>query len=149
MADRRPEDVAGVVMIGGFPSASGSAYAEFFPVVDGVMGFPGWEPFEGPDSDDLDAQARTRLEALAVPVPGGVAAAEVVLADERRRHVPVTIVCPEFGPDDARSWLADGQIPELDGVETLAFVDIDSGHWPMVTRPAELARLLADIAEGA
>ena len=22
-------------------------------------------------------------------------------------------------------------------------VDIDSGHWPMVTKPAELARLLA------
>jgi hypothetical protein len=26
------------------------------------------------------------------------------------------------------------------------FVDIDSGYWPMFTRPAELARLLAEAA---
>ncbi|MFD5406537.1 alpha/beta hydrolase, partial [Streptomyces griseorubiginosus] len=28
----------------------------------------------------------------------------------------------------------------------LDFVDIDSGHWPMFTKPAELARLLAAAA---
>ena len=68
VADRRPEAIAGVAMIGGFPTTDGSAYAAFFEVVDGVMAFPGWEPFAGPDSDDLDAGQKAQVEAIAVPV---------------------------------------------------------------------------------
>lgn len=146
-ADRRPDGVHGLVMIGGFPSADGSSYAEFFEIVDGAMAFPGWEPFAGPDSDDLDDAARARLAAEAVPVPSGVARGIVRLEDERRFAVPVTLVCPEFGPDDVRQWMAAGQIPEFDRVASLDLVDLDSGHWPMVTRPAELARILATAAE--
>ena len=146
-ADRRPEAVAGAVMIGGFPSADGSSYAAFFEIVAGVMAFPGWEPFEGPDAADLDEATRARLAGAAVPVPEGVAHGTVRLTDERRFAVPVTLICPEFGPDDVRSWMAAGDLPELERVASLRLVDIDSGHWPMVTRPTELARLLAGAAE--
>ena len=147
-ADRRPEALRGVVMIGGFPQSLGAAYADMFPLVEGVMAFPGWEPFAGPDSDDLDADARQRIEAVAVPVPGGVASGTVDLRDEARFSVPITLVCPEFDPDDARAWIADGDLPELE-LAHVRFVDIESGHWPMVTRPAELARILASIASDA
>src|ERR687891_313948 len=57
-ADARPEKVAKVVLIGGFPSSDGEHYADFFEVTDGVMPFPGWGPFEGPDAVDLDEEAR-------------------------------------------------------------------------------------------
>jgi pimeloyl-ACP methyl ester carboxylesterase len=147
VADRRPTSIAGVVMIGGFPSGGGSTYADFFDVVDGTMAFPGWKPFEGPDSDDLDARARERLESLAVPVPVGVARATVTLTDDRRFDVPVVLVCPEYTPDQARRWLDDGQIPELERAGSVTFVDIESGHWPMVTRPAHVARILHDLAQ--
>jgi pimeloyl-ACP methyl ester carboxylesterase len=40
-------------------------------------------------------------------------------------------------------------VPELAKAKHVELVDIDSGHWPMVTRPAELARLLAAAAAGA
>jgi pimeloyl-ACP methyl ester carboxylesterase len=133
-------------MIGGFPNATNSLYADFFAVVDGVMAFPGWGPFDGPDSDDLDAAARRHLESIAVPVPESVARATVELSDERRYSVPVTVVCPEFDPDQAREWLADGQMPELARTEHFDFVDIASGHWPMITRPEKLASILSDIA---
>ena len=142
VADRRLGAVAGVVMVGGFPNADGSIYADFFPVVDGVMAFPGWEPFEGADSADLDDNARTHIETIAMPVPAGITTATVRLSDTRRFGVPVVVVCPEFGPDEARSWLEAGQLPELKQARQLSFVDIDSGHWPTVTRPVELARLL-------
>ena len=146
-ADRRPDDVARVVLIGGFPAGPGSAYADFLPIADGVMAFPGWEPFEGPDSDDLDESTRASFEAAAVAVPEGVATATVELTDERRRSVPVTLICPEFSPDDARGWIDDGDLPELAAAEHLDLVDLDSGHWPQLTRPADLARLLADAAD--
>jgi len=145
-ADRRPDLVARVVMIGGFPNQTGTSYADFFPMVDGAMPFPGWEPFEGPDSADLDEAARQRLASAAVPVPERVARGTVQLADERRYGVPVTLVCPEFSPDDARGWVAAGDLPELAAVKDLSYLDIDSGHWPMVSRPHELAALLGELA---
>jgi pimeloyl-ACP methyl ester carboxylesterase len=81
-------------------------------------------------------------------VPAGVATAAVTLLDERRYAVPVTVVCPEFDPGQARAWLDAGQIPELARAEHLSLVDIDSGHWPMWTRPVELARILHTVATG-
>ena len=146
VADRRPEQVRRVVLIGGFPGTDGSPYFDAFPVQDGVVPFPGWEPFEGADVRALDATTREAVAAGAVPVPGGVAQGVVHLRDPRRHAVPVTVVCPEFGPDDARGWVAGGQVPELAGTADVSYVDIDSGHWPMLTRPADLARLLGTIA---
>jgi pimeloyl-ACP methyl ester carboxylesterase len=145
-ADVRPDGVAGIVLIGGFPPADGETYADFFEPVDGVMPFPGWEPFEGPDSADLDEEARRRFEAATVAVPAGVTKGVVHLADDRRFGVPVTLVCPEFSPAQVQEWITEGELPELDRIEHLDLVDIDSGHWPMVTKPVELARLLADAA---
>jgi pimeloyl-ACP methyl ester carboxylesterase len=146
-ADARPEDVAGVVFIGGWPSADGETYADFFESAEGVMPFPGWGPFEGPDAADLDEAARRRFADATIPVPTGVTRGVVRLADERRFGVPVVLVCPEFSPAQAQAWITAGELPELATVEHLDLVDIHSGHWPMVTRPAELARLLAAAAD--
>jgi pimeloyl-ACP methyl ester carboxylesterase len=141
-ADARPDKVARVTMIGGFPLADGETYADVSPVIDGVMPFPGWARFEGPDSADLDPDARARLADAAIPVPEAVAKGVVHLSDPRRYDVPIVMVCPEFTPAQARQWISDGELPELARVEHVDFVDIDSGHWPMVTRPAELGELL-------
>ena len=70
----------------------------------------------------------------------------VRLADERRFDVPVVLVCPEFTPAQAQEWIGAGHVPELAKAKHLAFVDIDSGHWPMISKPIELARLLAAAA---
>jgi len=148
-ADARPERLAGVVLVGGFPPADGDTYADFFEPVDGVMAFPGWEPFEGPDAADLDEAARSRFAEATVAVPAGVTKAVVRLRDQRRYGVPTVLVCPEFSPAQVEEWMSEGELPELARVEHLSLVDIDSGHWPMVTRPAELARLLADAADRA
>ncbi|MEU9243336.1 alpha/beta hydrolase [Streptomyces sp. NPDC048385] len=145
-ADRRPERVVKTVLVGGFPTADGQPYADFFEVRDGVMPFPGWEPFEGPDAADLDEGARRALASAAIPVPAGVAKGVVRLTDERRFDVPVVVVCPEFTPTQAQEWIKGGGFPELARAKHVDFADIDSGHWPMVTRPAELARILATVA---
>ncbi len=147
-ADARPERVAKVALIGGFPGEDGQPYADFFEPTDGVVPFPGWEPFEGPDSADLDETARSRIAASMVPVPEGVTKGTVRLQDERRYDVPVLVVCPEFSPAEAQEWIAAGDAPELARAKHLELVDIDSGHWPMFSKPAELAALLADAADG-
>jgi pimeloyl-ACP methyl ester carboxylesterase len=146
-ADARPDKVARVEMIGGFPSGDGQEYANFFEAVDGVMAFPGWEPFDGPDSADLDESERDRIASAAIPVPEAVAKGIVHLRDERRFDVPVTLICPEFSPAQAREWVDGGEVPELAKARHVDYVDIDSGHWPMFTRPAELAALLVKAAD--
>ncbi|MDQ6688517.1 MAG: alpha/beta hydrolase [Actinomycetota bacterium] len=145
-ADARPGKVAKVVLIGGFPSADGESYADLFEPEDGVMSFPGWGPFEGPDSADLDEEARRSIAAAAIPVPEGVTKGVVRLVDERRFDVPVVLVCPEFTPAQAQEWIGAGEVPELARAKHLDFVDIESGHWPMATLPIELAQLLAAAA---
>ncbi|GLP69144.1 esterase [Streptomyces sp. TUS-ST3] len=148
-ADRRPERLAKVALIGGFPSSDGQLYADFFEVTDGVMPFPGWGPFEGPDIADLDDEARRELAAAAIPVPEGVAKGVVRLADDRRFDVPVVLVCPEFSPAQAQEWIDAGDVPELARAKHVDFADIDSGHWPMVSKPDELGRILAEAANAA
>lgn len=148
-ADARPERVAKVVLIGGFPADDGDLYANYFEVKDGVMPFPGWGPFDGPDSVDLSEQTRQAIASAAIAVPEGVARGVVRLTDERRFDVPVTLVCPEFTPAQAREWIDGGEVPELAKAKHVELIDIDSGHWPMVSKPAELARMLAAAASGA
>ena len=146
-ADARPDKVAATVLIGGFPDSDGSTFADYFEPQDGVVPFPGWEPFEGPDSDDLDEEARRRFETRAVTVPAAVTKGTVRLTDERRYDVPTVLVCPEFAPAQAREWVASGDVPELAKARAVEYVDIDSGHWPMFTKPDELARILAEVAD--
>ncbi|MFE0732010.1 alpha/beta fold hydrolase [Streptomyces antibioticus] len=147
-ADARPERVAELALIGGFPHEDGRPYADFFEMRDGAMPFPGWGPFAGADSADLGDELRRRFEAGAVPVPEQVARGVVRLSDERRYKVPVVVVCPEFTPEQARAWIAAGDVPELARAERVEFVDIASGHWPMFSKPTELARLLGEVAAG-
>lgn len=147
VADARPDKVAKSVMIGGFPNSAGERYADFFPIHDGVMAFPGWTPFEGPDSADLDDATKDAIASDAISVPEGVARGVVTLTDEHRYDVPLVLVCPEFSPADAKEWIDAGDIPELAKATDVSFIDIDTGHWPMVSAPDALARVLADLAE--
>lgn len=148
-ADRCGADVRGAVLVGGFPSTAGERYASFFPVRDGAVPFPGWEPFAGPDSADLSEEQKDAFARAAIPVPDGVAEATVDYRDPRRVDVPVWAVCPEYSPADAQEWIDAGEIPELAHATRRVLVDMDSGHWPMVSCPDRLAHVLSRIADDA
>lgn len=143
-ADRRPDAITGVALIGGFPSTEGEKYADFFEPVDGAMPFPGWEKFEGPDSDDMSEELKSDLLDRMIPVPVGVTRGEVHWTSQARHDVPLTLICPEFSPAEAQEWIDGGDVPELASANALELVDIASGHWPMFTQPAALAALLDD-----
>lgn len=146
-ADARPAKISKVALIGGFPCPDGRAYFDSSATEDGALPFPGWDEFEGPDSADLDDAAKRAIASRAIPVPDGVTRGVVRLADERRYDIPVALICPEFTPAQAREWIEHGQVPELARCKEISFIDIDSGHWPMISAPAELARLLSQEAE--
>ena len=141
-ADQRPEGVTGVALIGGFPTTEGGAYADFFePTGDGVP-FPGWEPFAGPDSDDMSPELKAEVAAGSHPVPVGVTKGIVHWTSEARHDVPLTLICPEFSPAEAQEWIDGGDVPELAAANALELDDIASGHWPMFTQPKALTVLI-------
>ena len=145
-ADQRPDGVTGVALIGGFPTTEGGAYADFFePTGDGVP-FPGWEPFAGPDSDDMSPELKAEVAAGSHPVPVGVTKGIVHWTSQARHDVPLTLICPEFSPADAQEWIDGGDVPELADATRLELVDIESGHWPMFTQPKALAALIDEAA---
>ncbi|MDD9207616.1 alpha/beta hydrolase [Georgenia sp. 10Sc9-8] len=144
--DRRPERVRRVV------------YVDTGPMSDGVVAWPAAPgtvelPFpsedvlgeQGLSTEGLDATALELLRHRAVPEPAGVAAAPVHLADDRRLQVPVTVVCTSLPAEQLRALLAAGQIPsELPRVHDVEYVDLPTGHWPMLSRPTDLGRVIAD-----
>ena len=145
-ADQRPDGVTGVALIGGFPTTEGGTYADFFePTGDGVP-FPGWEPFAGPDSDDMSPELKAEVAAGSHPVPVGVTKGIVHWTSEARHDVPLTLICPEFSPAEAQEWIDGGDVPELADATKLELVDIESGHWPMFTQPKALAALIDEAA---
>ncbi|MEF3323701.1 alpha/beta fold hydrolase [Gulosibacter sp. GYB002] len=146
VADVAGDRIAGVAFIGGIPQPDGASYADFFPAVDGWMQFPGWEPFSGPDSADLNEETKLRLQAALRPVAATVSQSAVSLCNPDRFGIPVTIICPEFSPAEARAWIDGGEVPELTQIRRIKLVDIDSGHWPMVSCPNRLAVALDEVA---
>jgi pimeloyl-ACP methyl ester carboxylesterase len=144
--DAQPDAVSGVAFLGGFPNPDGERYADLFEHVDGRMEFPGWAEFEGPDSADLDEAARDSIARDMVAVPEGVSRATVRLHDERRYSVPITVICPEFSPEEAQEAIDEGDAPELAAAAHVRLIDLASGHWPMVTQPAALAEAIIDAA---
>lgn len=147
--DARPDRVVRQVQIGGFPSADGETLLGGLAAVDGEVAMPDWaEVGEAANVSDFDEQQLAAFYAAAIPVPEAVITTPVRLTDERRFDVPVTAVCPEYRADDVRAWVAGGDLPELARTREVEYVDLPAGHWPQLTRSADLAEVILAAARG-
>jgi len=139
-ADARPERIARIVFVDTFPPGDGGSIWEF-PIVDGVIPFPGWDFFEGPEIADLDEATRARAAAGTNSVPARVPTDPLRLGDERRRLVPMTMLTGTVPEADIREYIAAAPdwVAELAAVKDLEIVELHSGHWPQFSKPRELA----------
>jgi pimeloyl-ACP methyl ester carboxylesterase len=150
-ADARPDRVAHVIYVGGFPTGDGSAPAAGFAAEHGEVLLPDWTEFDEADVADLDDAARARFRERAIPSPEHVTTDAQRLVDDRRYDVPVTVVCPEFTSEMLRDWVAKDFEPvrELTKIREVDYVDLPAGHWPQLTRPEDLAQVIVAIADRA
>ena len=139
-ADARPERIARVVFVDTFPPADGGSIWEF-PIVDGVIPFPGWDFFEEPEIADLDEATRARAASRTRSVPARVPTDPLRLRDERRRLVPVTMLTGTVPAGDIRGYIAAAPdwAAELAAVKDLEIIELHSGHWPQFSKPDALA----------
>lgn len=139
-ADARPDRVAHIVYVDTFPPADGGSIWEF-PIVDGVIPFPGWDSFDEPEIADLDDDTRARVAAGAKSVPRRVPTDPIHLSDERRRGIPSTMLAGAMSAADVRGIVeaAPPWAAEIGAAEKLEIVDLHTGHWPQFSQPELLA----------
>lgn len=142
--DARPDRVARVVYVDAMPLGDGNAINDELPAEDGVIPLPDWSVFGDEDLVDLDADLRARFRAMAVPEPAGVASEKQVLRDPRRYDVPITVITSELPATAIRDLMNANHwyTAEFARVKDATLVDLPTGHWPQLTRPAELATAL-------
>ena len=142
-ADRRPDRVARVILVDTIVPHPGATISEF-PVENGVVPFPGWDFFDDDDVADIDDETRRRTAEHVVDVPGRVPSSPITLSDERRFAVPVTILSGQLDAESFPRVLAqwDAYAREVDKIENVEVVTLDSGHWPQFSQPERFAEKL-------
>jgi uncharacterized damage-inducible protein DinB len=142
--DTRPDRVARVVYVGGFPTGDGDAIADGYPAENGEVPLPDWSAFAEEDLVDLDDKARAAFRAHAIPSPAHVTRDQQQLTDARRYDVPVTVIATEFTSEMLRNWIEQGEQPvrEFTKIRDVDYVDLPTGHWPQFTRPEDLGQAI-------
>jgi pimeloyl-ACP methyl ester carboxylesterase len=144
--DKRPERVDRIVYVDSFPGPEGGCVNDELPVLDGDVPLPDWSIWDPPTVRDMTPEIRAEMERRAIPEPALVPSGAFHYTDERRHRVPATMIACEMSPDDiagiiqaSPSWAA-----EITGTEQLSVVGLETGHWPMFTKPDELGALIVD-----
>jgi pimeloyl-ACP methyl ester carboxylesterase len=146
--DARPDRVARVIYVDSGPLAEGGCVNDELPVVNGEVPLPDWSFFEPDDLIDLTDELRERFRAIAIPEPARVTSDPIHLTDPRRYDVPTTIICCEFRTEQLRVWLEHGEMTEIPKLTDADLVDLPTGHWPQLTKPAELAATISSALSG-
>ena len=137
-------------------------YVDSGPVSDGSIARPDLSPdltelplpsfadlvAGGASLDGLDEAALLRFRERAVPHPAGPLRDPVRLPHGGGAGVPATIVSCSFPAQTVRDLVASGDpmFAPLAGLTDVTYIDLPTGHWPMWSRPAALADVLAETA---
>ncbi len=143
--DQRPELVRRVVWVDSGPVAPGGVFAPDLPDELDELPLPPFDALEEQASlEGLSSHVLERFRARAVPEPGPVLRQPVELTNDARLKVPTTVVCCSI-PSAQLMELANAGHPmfaEVVKLEHLDLVDLPTGHWPMWSRPDDLAQLI-------
>ena len=146
-SDRLPERIAAMVYV---DSAPGIGAMD--PDFEGVeMSLPSREQLEA--DENLDGLSEEQLEIFrqrAVPQPGGVLREGVKLTNDARRDIPSTIICTGFPSEQVKDYAKEHNPAWLAGLAELrdvTWIDLPTSHWPMWSRPRELAEIVGEIAK--
>ena len=147
LLDRDATTVARVVYVDSGPSADGSASDASMPPETEEVPLPSYAKLpaslDGLSDDDLK-----RFRELAVPEPASVVREPVHLNNDARRDVPSTIIACSYPSEVIMQMAREGHpmMAEVATLRDLELIDLPTGHWPMWSRPADLAAAIANAA---
>jgi pimeloyl-ACP methyl ester carboxylesterase len=145
-SDRVTDLIAAMVYVDTGPGM-GAMDAEF----EGVE-LPLPAPEKLAEEENLDGLSDEQLDTFrrrAVPQPGGVLRTAVELTNDARLDIPSTVVCTAFTSEQYRDAVNEGYafVRGLQELRNVTWVDLPTSHWPMWSRPKELAAIIGDVAK--
>lgn len=147
--DRHPELVSRVVWVDSGPVADGSVFAADFPNELEELPLPSFDALGQQASlEGLSTDVLERFRARAVPEPASVIRQPVVLANEARHSIPTTLVCCSISSEQVMALVQAGHpmFAEVANLEHVDIIDLPTGHWPMWSRPGDLAEIIRSAA---
>jgi len=148
VVDRVPNSIARMVYVD-----TGAATGPMDPAFDSVeWPLPPAEVLEAEENlDGLTEEHLARFRARAVPEPAAAVREGPTLHDDARLDVPTTVICTSYTSEQYREAVEAGYafLAGLADLRDLTYVDLPTGHWPMWSRPDDLADLLGELARGA
>ena len=147
VTDRVPEKIAAMVYVD-----SGPAIAALGPDTEGTDMPMVWEEIEsGENLDGLSEEQRETFRQRAVPQPAGVLREAPQLTNDSRLDVPTTAIATGYTSDQYKEAIDEGQtwLGGFAELRDVTWVDLPTSHWPMWSRPQELAQILGDVARRA
>ena len=158
VADRLAQKLAKLVYVDTAPLPNGVCLIDFYPpdmrklyrqrvAIDGAgwrLPLPPWEELDKSGaSKDLDADMRAVIDARATDMPFGPARQPVSLASTGRAKLAKTAIWCTTSTQQVEQMVESGNpmFKELAGPEW-TFTELRTGHWPMFSKPRELADIL-------
>ena len=144
-SDRMPDRIAAMVYV---DTAPGKGALD--PGFAGVERPLDWDQLAA--EENLDGLSAAQLETFrrrAVPVPGALLREGAELTNDARLDIPSTIICTGYTAEQYQAYARDHDWPWLAGLRELrnvTWVDLPTSHWPMWSRPRELAAIIGDVA---
>ncbi|MBV2153258.1 alpha/beta fold hydrolase [Kitasatospora sp. SUK 42] len=158
VADRMPERIRRVVYLDSGPMPDGTSVYDLWQpdfraaadaaVVEGRLPMPSWEFMEshGSSLEGLDGAALERIRTRLTPHPVGAYRDELRLTGAAAA-LPHALVSCSFPLDQVREMIAAGH-PYFAAMAgpNWELRELPTGHWPMFSRPADTAAVLAELA---
>ena len=143
--DRQPELIDHVVFVDTAPVRDGFAMNSALEGDEFPLQAAWDDEMEQGSMRDLTDEQLTAFRDRAVPQPADTVRATVHLSNPARLAVPATVVCTAFSSDQYRSYAEQGAefLAGLLEHTDLRYVDLPTGHWPMWSKPEELAEIIA------
>ena len=148
VTDRMPDSIAAMVYVDSAP-ATGPLDPGF---ADDELAMPTLDDLAAEENvDGLSDDHLSRFRDRAVPQPGASLREGPTLRHDTRLEVPSTVICTGFSSDQVKAAVDEGY-PWLGGLTELrnvTYLDLPTSHWPMWSRPHDLAAIIADVARSA
>jgi len=106
------------------------------------------------EEENLEGLTEAQLQTFrerAVPQPGNTLRESVELTNEQRLDIPSTVICTAFTSEQYKEAVEAGYafVKGLGELRNVTYVDLPTSHWPMWSRPRDLAKLIGDVAHRA
>lgn len=144
-SDRTPEGIAAVVYV---DTAPGKPPMD--PDQEGDKALVWDELVAGENLDGLSEAQLASFRERAVPVPGAVLRGTHDFTNDARLDIPSTLVATGFSSEEYRTyaqehpdWSFLAGLMELRDVD---YIDLPTSHWPMWSKPTELADIIGAVA---